>query len=81
VKRMIRVLLRTAKEKGVKVGICGQAPSDYPDFAEFLVREGIDSLSLNPDSIIQVRKRVAMVEGEMESHSLQDLPDTAAVLR
>jgi pyruvate,water dikinase len=77
VKRMIRMLLRTAKKKGVKVGICGQAPSDYPDFAEFLVREGIDSLSLNPDSIILVRKRVAMVEGEMESHSLVDLPASA----
>ena len=59
------MLLRTAKEKGAKVGICGQAPSDYPEFAEFLVREGIDSLSLNPDSIVAVRKRVAHVEGEL----------------
>jgi len=66
VKRMIRMLLRTAKQKGAKVGICGQAPSDYPEFAEFLVREGIDSLSLNPDSIIQVRRRVARVEKELE---------------
>lgn len=71
VKRMIRMLLRTAKEKGTKVGICGQAPSDYPDFAEFLVREGIDSLSLNPDSIIQVRLRVATVEEEIRSHLSQ----------
>lgn len=67
VKRMIRMLLQTAKEKGVKVGICGQAPSDYPEFAEFLVREGIDSLSLNPDSIIEVRKRVAKVEEELRA--------------
>jgi pyruvate,water dikinase len=67
VKRMIRMLLRTAKEKGKKVGICGQAPSDYPDFAEFLVREGIDSLSLNPDSIVDVRRRVASVEQEIAS--------------
>ncbi|MEJ2716437.1 MAG: phosphoenolpyruvate synthase [Deltaproteobacteria bacterium] len=67
VKRMIRMLLKTAKEKGRKVGICGQAPSDYPDFAEFLVREGIDSLSLNPDSIVDVRRRVASVEQEIAS--------------
>ncbi len=65
VKRMIRMLLQSAKETGTKVGICGQAPSDYPDFAEFLVREGIDSISLNPDSIIAVRRRVAEVEEEM----------------
>jgi len=42
-----------AKQKGRKIGICGQAPSDYPEFAEFLVKEGIDSISLNPDSIIR----------------------------
>jgi len=65
VKRMIRMLLRSARETGTKVGICGQAPSDYPEFAEFLVREGIDSISLNPDSIIAVRRRVAEVEKEM----------------
>lgn len=65
VKRMIRMLLQSARETGTKVGICGQAPSDYPEFAEFLVREGIDSISLNPDSIIEVRKRVASVEEEL----------------
>lgn len=66
VKRMITMLLQTAKAKGTKVGICGQAPSDYPDFAEFLVREGIDSISLNPDSIVEVRKSIAQVELELE---------------
>ncbi len=50
---MIRVTIETAKEKGVKVGICGQGPSDSPEFAEFLVREGIDSLSLSPDTIVK----------------------------
>jgi pyruvate,water dikinase len=69
VKRMIRMLLETSKKCDIKVGICGQAPSDYPEFAEFLVREGIDSISLNPDSIIQVRKRVADVEAEMAADS------------
>jgi len=62
VKRMIRSLLKTAHEASRKVGICGQAPSDYPDFAAFLVEAGIDSMSLNPDSVIEVKRRVAEVE-------------------
>jgi len=59
VKRTIKRLLATAQEKGRKVGICGQAPSDYPEFAEFLVENGIDSISLNPDSVIQVKRYIA----------------------
>lgn len=66
VKEEIRRLIPLAHDKGCKVGICGQAPSDYPEFAAFLVREGIDSISLNPDSIIEVKKRVAEVEQETE---------------
>lgn len=53
VKAMIRQVIRVGKEKGVKVGICGQAPSDYPEFARFLVEEGIQSISLAPDTIIK----------------------------
>ena len=56
VKRMISKLLKTAKEKNVKVGICGQGPSDFPDFAEFLVQEGINTISVTPDSILKTRK-------------------------
>lgn len=52
VKRMIGELIERAHAKGRKVGICGQAPSDYPDFAEFLVEKGIDTISLNPDSVL-----------------------------
>jgi pyruvate, water dikinase len=62
VKRLIRSLIETAHRAGRKVGICGQAPSDYPDFAAFLVRLGIDSISLNPDSVIQVKRRIAEEE-------------------
>ncbi|MCB0403619.1 MAG: phosphoenolpyruvate synthase [Bdellovibrionales bacterium] len=51
VKRMIQQVIKTAKSAGRKVGICGQAPSDYPDFAKFLVEQGIDSISLTPDSV------------------------------
>ncbi|MEZ0273252.1 MAG: phosphoenolpyruvate synthase [Methylophilaceae bacterium] len=53
IKALISQVIRAAKKKGRKIGICGQAPSDYPEFAEFLVKEGIDSMSLNPDSVIK----------------------------
>jgi len=53
VKKMISTVIKVAKAKGKKIGICGQAPSDYPEFAQFLVDEGIDSISLNPDSVIK----------------------------
>jgi len=62
VKRVVSELIRKAHERDCKVGICGQAPSDHPEFAEFLVREGIDSISLNPDSVIDVIRRVSGVE-------------------
>jgi len=53
VKALIAQVIRAARKRGRKIGICGQAPSDYPEFAEFLVKEGIDSISLNPDSVIK----------------------------
>lgn len=73
VKRTIHRLIATAHEQGRKVGICGQAPSDYPEFAEFLVDAGIDTISLNPDSVIQVKRCIA----ERESSGLKsaDFPD------
>lgn len=53
VKEMIRYLIKVAKRKKVKVGLCGQAPSDFPEFARFLVEEGIDSMSLAPDTVVR----------------------------
>jgi len=53
VKKMIAQVIATCRAKGRKIGICGQAPSDYPDFAEFLVEQGIDSVSLNPDTVLK----------------------------
>ena len=55
-------LVRTARERGVTCSICGQAPSDYPEFAEFLVKEGIDSMSLNPDAVIKTTLMVGKIE-------------------
>jgi pyruvate,water dikinase len=63
VKRMVKMAIEAAKEKGRKIGICGQAPSDYPEFAKFLVELGIDSISLNPDSVLSTLLMVAEVEG------------------
>lgn len=62
IKLMVHNLIQTAHAVHSKVGICGQAPSDYPDFAAFLVHEGIDSISLNPDSVIKVKQRIAQEE-------------------
>ncbi len=53
VKRMISQVIKTAKKNKCKIGICGQAPSDFPEFAKFLMKEGIDSISLNPDTVIK----------------------------
>jgi len=65
VKTLLRMLIRTAKACGVKVGICGQGPSDFPDFAQFLVEEGIDSISVTPDSLIKTIRAIHAVEARM----------------
>jgi pyruvate, water dikinase len=62
VKRMIKMAIQAAKKYNRKIGICGQAPSDYPEFAQFLVEEGIDSISLNPDSVVKTTLEIAKVE-------------------
>jgi pyruvate,water dikinase len=62
VKRMISHVIKRAQPLGCKIGICGQAPSDFPEFVEFLVKEGIDSISVNPDSLLSVRKKIKEVE-------------------
>jgi pyruvate,water dikinase len=58
----IATLLAKARKAGVKTGLCGQAPSDHPDFAEFLVDHGIDSISVSPDSFVAVKQHVAAAE-------------------
>ena len=62
VKKLISGLIKVAKSKGVKVGICGQGPSDFPDFAAFLVAEGIDSISVTPDSVLKTIQTLARQE-------------------
>ncbi|MEM9089153.1 MAG: phosphoenolpyruvate synthase [Cyanobacteria bacterium P01_F01_bin.53] len=62
VKTMVKTIIQEAKAMGRKIGICGQAPSDYPEFAQFLVEQGIDSISLNPDSVLKAYLQIAEVE-------------------
>ncbi len=64
VKRTVKLAIETVKRSGRKIGICGQAPSDYPEFAKFLVELGIDSISLNPDSVLKTLLMVAEVENQ-----------------
>jgi len=59
VKILISQIIKKCKEKGKYIGICGQGPSDFPDFAEFLMNEGIESMSLNPDSILKTIEKLA----------------------
>jgi pyruvate,water dikinase len=67
VKWMIESVIREAGRAGAKVGLCGQAPSDHPEFAEFLVACGIDSISVSPDSFLAVKQRVAAAERTLQS--------------
>jgi pyruvate,water dikinase len=65
--RMVKSAIATAKQYNRKIGICGQAPSDYPEFARFLVEEGINSISLNPDSVLKTILEIAEVEKSLPS--------------
>jgi pyruvate,water dikinase len=62
VKKMVRQVIETAVKKGKYIGICGQAPSDYLEFAEFVVECGIETMSLNPDTVIKTTLAVAELE-------------------
>jgi pyruvate,water dikinase len=66
VKSMIASVIAVAKRTQRKIGICGQAPSDYPDFAKFLVEQGIDSLSLNPDTVLKTTVAVLEMENVLQ---------------
>src|SRR3989338_2376149 len=62
VKSLISQVIQVAHKAHRKIGICGQGPSDFPDFAEFLVSQGIDSISLNPDTVVATKIRIAKFE-------------------
>ena len=62
VKRMIQMAIYSCKKNNVKIGICGQGPSDHPDFAQFLVKNGIDSISITPDAVFKTYSAIYKVE-------------------
>ena len=66
VKSLVRYVIEVAKRTKTKIGICGQAPSDYPEFAEFLVECGIDSISLTPDTVIKTTMRILSKEKSLK---------------
>jgi pyruvate,water dikinase len=78
VKRIIAHLIKVAHENGCTVSICGEGPSNLPDFAEFLVRAGIDSISVNNDAVVATRKLVASIEQKI---ILERLAEQAALAR
>ena len=69
VKQMIRWAVEGCRRNGIHSGLCGQAPSDYPEMAEFLVEIGIDSMSLNPDSVLDTTRRVLELERRLDEAS------------
>lgn len=80
VKRLIRMVVEAAHRRDRKVGICGQAPSDFPDFAEYLAEIGIDSISLNPDSLARVAERLAAVGNRSPAQSNSPVGEVPAPL-
>jgi len=78
VREMIRLAVEGCRRNGVHSGLCGQAPSDYPDVAEFLVELGIDSISLNPDTILATTRRVLELERRLGRGSRAALGATSA---
>jgi pyruvate, water dikinase len=69
VKQMLSMVIQKAKKAGVKIGLCGQAPSDFPEFAQFLVEQGIDSISFNPDALLRGVDNINKAELEMHVHA------------
>ena len=67
VKQFIGSVIKAVRSKNRKIGICGQAPSDYPEFAQFLVERGIDSISLNPDAVLKTTAKILEMEKTLSS--------------
>ena len=74
VKRLIAMVIKSAHETHTKIGICGQGPSDFPEMAEFLVREGIDSMALQPDTVLKTTLHVLEVEKRMKNSKFKVSP-------
>ena len=71
-KKMIAMVIASAHKTNTKIGLCGQAPSDYPEFAQFLVEKGINSISFNPDALIEGIKNINMAENHKVSFGMAE---------
>ncbi|MFN0216954.1 MAG: phosphoenolpyruvate synthase [Saprospiraceae bacterium] len=81
VMRLIATAIRTARRKGIKIGLCGQAPSDMPEFAQFLVNEGIDSISFNADALIKGIENMVEAESMESQEKIQFVEEIPAMER
>jgi len=79
VEKMVEMAIAAAHRAGKKIGICGQAPSDYPEFARFLVEKGISSMSLNPDTVLQTTQMILEVESVTPAINLSALVTSTAI--
>jgi pyruvate, water dikinase len=69
-KEMVATMIEKAKDAGVKIGLCGQAPSDFPEYATFLVKQGIDSISFNPDALMKGIENINQAESQALVNSI-----------
>ena len=67
---MITTAIKKAKKANAKIGLCGQAPSDYPEFARFLVEQGIDSISFNPDALLKGIENILNAEKSVAASTI-----------
>ncbi len=81
VKKMIAQVIAACRARGRKIGICGQAPSDYPEFAEFLVEHGIDSISLNPDTVLKTTAAILRKEQALQPEETHELESARGRMR
>jgi pyruvate,water dikinase len=70
---MIGTMIEKAVKANIKIGLCGQAPSDYPDFAQFLVEKGINSISFNPDALIKGIEHIKKAEEKLLAVNEEEL--------
>ena len=81
VMKLIAKAIRTAHRKGIKIGLCGQAPSDMPEFAQFLVNEGIDSISFNADALLKGIENMVVAEAEKPSEKMSIVEKVPLMMR
>ncbi len=81
VERMVTLAIDAAHRAGKKIGICGQAPSDYPEFAQFLVEKGISSISLNPDTVLQTTSIILEAEARLKAKKQEAVAPAARSVR